>query len=500
MPPLEDTSTDQKTEPDNYYQRGSIDENSEGKKITSNDRKYTCGTSIEKRNEFITEYAIPAPCTQPVGIAIDSHNKVWIGATWIGYLVVFDPKSNSFTEFIKIPNWLTKGTFGSFIWGMEFDKQGNLWFTDQVNNAIWKYENSTNKFEMYMIPTRSSYPVQVGIDPEGAVWFSEIFGKKLGVIEPNKARNGTSDGITEYELKQIDFETMGPMTIGKNGTIWLTAVSFPEGGNIVKFDPITKNFTVFDLPKGTGVPVGIAEDAYGRVWVNDHATNLFLMFDPSKSTVTKYSTSLSTSRNSTATLPYWNEVTGDKVWFNEHEGNAIGSFDFTNQTLVEYQIPTKGEIWGNTSNPLRFALDDTNSVWFTEWTENKIGVLNSSKYMNLPIYITTSKDRIHINKMDLKPELIDISVYPNASKLTEAVKMTVAGSMSQNGRLWNLTGKFSEDSFRFVNNDSLTKGLPRKISLTLSPTADLLEGNYTLTIGARYGPLTYSKIVNLHVS
>ena len=70
MPPLEDTSTDQKTEPDNYYQRGSIDENSEGKKITSNDRKYTSGTSIEKRNEFITEYTIPAPCTEPVGIVL----------------------------------------------------------------------------------------------------------------------------------------------------------------------------------------------------------------------------------------------------------------------------------------------------------------------------------------------------------------------------------------------------------------------------------------------
>jgi hypothetical protein len=105
--------------------------------------------------------------------------------------------------------------------------------------------------------------------------------------------------------------------------------------------------------------------------------------------------------------------------------------------------------------------------------------------------------------MDLKPELIDISVYPNASKLTEAVKMTVAGSMSQNGRLWNLTGKFSEDSFQFQNNsDSLIKRMPRTphiVSLTLSPTADLLEGNYTLTIGARYGPLTYSKIVNLQV-
>ena len=484
-----------------YYQRGSIDETSEGKKVALKVKDYVCGTSIEKRNQFIKEYTIPVPCTQPVGIAVDSVNKVWIGATWIGYLLVFDPQSETLTDFIRIPNWLTKGTFGSFIWGMEFDGEGNLWFTDQLNNSIWKYENSTKKFEMYLIPTRGSYPVQVGIDSKGKVWFSEIFGKKLGVIDPSRAKNGTSEGITEYEIRQLDFETMGPLSIGKNDTIWLTVVSFPEGGNIVKFDQETKDFTVFDLPKGTGVPVGIDEDDYGRIWVNDHATNLFLMFDPLKNTVTKYSTSLPTSRNSTTTLPYWNQVKENKLWFNEHEGNAIGYFDFANKTLVEYQIPTRSVLWGNTSNPLRFAMDDRNSVWFTEWTENRIGVLNSSESRNLPIYITVSKDAIHFNKFDLKPESIDISIYPNTSKLDDAVKMTVAGSMSPSGRLFNLTGKFSQDTFRFENNTgSLRKGIPHLVSLTLDPTNDLLSGNYTLTIGARYGPITYSKVINLFVS
>ena len=284
---------------DDYYLRGSIDEISEGKKVSSNTKEYVCGASTEKRNQFIKEYTIPISCTQPIGIAVDDTNKIWIGTTWIGYLIVFDPKSQAFTDFVKIPNWLTKGVFGSFIWGMEFDKQGRLWFTDPVNNAIWMYENSTRNFEMYMIPTKGSYPVQVAIDSKGNVWFSEIFGKKLGVIEPHKAKNGTSQGITEYALKQIDFKTMGPHVIGKNDTIWLTAVSFPEAGNIVKFDPTSKNFTVFQLPNGTGVPVGIAEDDYGRVWVNDHATNLFLMFEPSNNQLTKYSTSLPTSRNST---------------------------------------------------------------------------------------------------------------------------------------------------------------------------------------------------------
>jgi hypothetical protein len=41
----------------------------------------------------------------------------------------------------------------------------------------------------------------------------------------------------------------------------------------------------------------------------------------------------------------------DKLWFNEHEENAMAYFDIDNFTLVEYQIPTMGEVWGNTSNP-----------------------------------------------------------------------------------------------------------------------------------------------------
>ena len=50
--------------------------------------------------------------------------KIWIAETWIGYLVVFDPNSQRFTDFIEIPKWKTKGDFGSMVWDMEFDKKG----------------------------------------------------------------------------------------------------------------------------------------------------------------------------------------------------------------------------------------------------------------------------------------------------------------------------------------------------------------------------------------
>ena len=516
-------SNGQEGEDDEYYLRGAVNSTSrEGKQVVEKYEKHLCGggTPSEKNPEFIQEYSIPViACSQPVGIAVDDNNdKIWIAATWVGYLVVFDPDLKRFVDFIEIPNWRTKGIFGSMVWGMEFDKKGNLWFTDQVNNAIWRYFTAEKRFEMYKVPTKSSYPGQVSFDSQGRVWFSEIFGKKIGVINPDEAVHNTTRGITEYELElgeeQENVESIGPITVSSNGssnsnndndnnnnTVWFTAVDFPEGGKIVRFDMNKEEFEIFELPIRSGVPIGIAEDDKGRLWINNHATNLFFMFDPLTEEVVQYSTSLPTSRNSTTTLPYWNAFRDGKVWFNEHEGNAMAYFDIANSTLVEYQIPTRSDIWGNTSNALKFALDGEGSAWFTEWTENKIGVLDSKKLDDLPIWLSVSKNSIILDRKNpagKQEESLQIFVYPNRSNLEESVKMTVAGSISSLGRLWNMTGQFSEDSFHFHKKAGSTI-LPHMVTLTLEPTQDLVPGNYTLTVGARYESMTYSKIVSLVV-
>ena len=491
-------STQQVDEDDERFLRGAVDANSEGKQISEENRGYLCGSSLlAKSTEFIQEYQIPFVCAQPVGIAIDNQDKVWIAATWTGHLLVFDPVSKSFAEFIKIPDWKAKFQFGSMVWGMEFDKNGDLWFSDQVNNAIWRYFVKEERFEMYKVPTGGSYPSQIDFDSQGRVWFSEIFGKKLGVLDPALAENNSTKGITEYEIKQADFETMGPVTVSSknNNSVWFTTVTFPEGGKIVRFDMDSGEFTFYELPKGAGVPVGIVEDKESRLWVNDHASNLFFMFDPATQDFAKYSTSLPTSRENTTTLPYWNMNRDDRLWFKQQEGNAIAYFDIDSSTLVEYQIPTKGEIWGNTSNPLKFDLDSRGSAWFTEWTENKIGALDSKKLGKLPLWLSTSKDTVELDTTSLRGDQLEILIHPNASALEKPVRMTIASSISHSGRLWNMTGEFSEDEFYFAKG----RNNPHAITLSLEPSKDLEPGNYTVTVGARYENVTYNKILNMHV-
>lgn len=331
------------TDPKNYYLRGSAAFNdtayAEGKRLPVKNERYLCGTPFSSSTHYMEEHYIPLTCSQPVGITVDSNNKIWFVATWSGYLVVFDPDLRQFVDFIEIPNWKTKGTFGSMVWGMEFDTEGNLWFTDQVNDAIWRYFVAEKKFEMYKVPAIGSYPQGITFDSQGKVWFSEIFGKRIGALDPDKVVDNTTHGIIEYPFDEIEYETLGPVLISKNynDTIWFTAVTYPEGGNIVSFNTTNEKFTVYNLPDGSSaVPIGIAEDNAGILWINDHATNLFFKFDPKTSQITKYSTSLPTSRNDTNTLPSWNIAKDDKIWFNEHEGNAMAYFDTTNSTLVEY--------------------------------------------------------------------------------------------------------------------------------------------------------------------
>lgn len=503
-----------------YYLRGGAALNetayAEGKQLSVKNERYLCGTPFASSTQYIEEYYIPLTCSQPVGITVDSNDKIWFVATWSGYLVVFDPDLRQFVDFIEIPNWKTKGTFGSMVWSMEFDKEGNLWFTDQVNDAIWRYFVSEKKFEMYKVPTIGSYPQGLSIDNKGMIWFSEIFGKRIGVLDPSKVIDNTTSGITEYPFEDIEYETLGPGLLSKNynNTIWFTAVTYPEGGNIVGFNVASKNFTVFDLPEGSGVPVGIAEDDEGILWINDHATNLFFRFDPKTSLVKKYSTSLATSRNDTTTLPYWNIAKDDKIWFNEHEGNAIAYFDPVNSTLVEYQIPTKGISWGNTSNPLKFTIDDGGSVWFTEWSENKFGVLRSDKITNLPLWLTVSRDNMTLDASSGKADRFMIHVYPNSSYFREQtrdnqqipngpVEITTATSITPSGKLWNITVNSDKEIF-YLDNGNLTQSasynIPYTIEMEVKPIKGIMPGNYTLTVGARYDTVSYSKIIDLIVT
>jgi virginiamycin B lyase len=187
---------------------------------------------------------------------------------------------------------------------------------------------------------------------------------------------------------------------------------------------------------------------------------------------------------------------------------------------VEYHIPSRNPLWANSSNPLKFAFDNDGSVWFTEWTENKLGVIPKEKINQLPISLSTSKDAVTINGKNGKGDTVDVFIDKNNLNATgdsnnnntilageefskpANVTMFVTSSVSKNGSLLNLTSNFSKD--RFSTTDlpitAAAPYQPYKTTLEINPTKDIVPGNYTLTISARYNDdITVSKIIDLDI-
>ena len=516
------------------------------KTLTEKDKPLLCGDNVQNSNFYFNEFITPILCSQPVGLAVDKDNNIWIASGKSGNLLIFNTQTQKFDKIIKIPNWpKQERNLGSMIWEMKFDRNGDLWFTDELSNSIWKYFVKEGKFENYRLLQEGGYPLSIAFDSDNNVWFTQVFGQRLGFLEPSKVINNTTEGISELDMsKQINFQTMGPISNGigfphpneiknnsnsnVNETLWFSTSIFPVGGQLIKYDIPNGALTIHDVNHTHSVPFSIAEDENGLLWFNSHIANLFLSLDPKTGAVMQYATSNPSKSGNLTTLPYVNTYRDGKVWFNEHYGNAIASYNPQDRTLVEYYIPSKNPLWVNSSNPLRFILDHNGSVWFTEWTENKLGVIPKEKLDQIPITLSVSKDKMTIDGKNKTGDAIDIFINKNilnTSKimdpttgnangsssdkgLNEPVNITlsITSSISKDGKLGNLTSNFSQDSVPIEDLGSVSSNSPQigpstpyKISLEVKPTkGDVIPGNYTLTVTARYGgDIAISKIVDL---
>ena len=531
-----------------------------------------CGlNSTPNSNEYIIEYTLPSVCEMPLGIAIDNNTgRVWYISTKNGSLGSFDIKTSKFGAESKIPFWEARDnpTASSQVWDVKLDGKDNLWFTDERQNAIWRYSNistidnnnnssSKSLFYMYRIPGESKafgtiYPVSMALDDKGEIYFVGVRSPSIWIGNISEMKNGTSNGIEQIKIPTEGFKGIDPDLIStgsialdkKNNALWISLLAFNTKGQIVRYNIGNETFRIYDMPQDIRSPVGLALDRTGNLWVTDHATNIFYKLDPQLGNITKFVTSRISPRifgmdagadvsrqisgvassssgttNSTGfenayTLPYWIKTDSNgSLWFNEHEGNKIAMFDPKTSTLIEYWIPTQNRLWGichNDSNNTNFNNGNRNQcgianvlqfdvgidrdiqrhpqVWFSEWSENKIGMILTNK--SLPFSVSVSPAELTIRRGSTSEVKVNlISNFKNSSLLN----MLSSGSFTPYGALLNASGTFSQQTI-----DLPSRGT-KQISYIFTANPDLRPGNYTLMLGADSGPISILKTVYIKV-
>lgn len=114
---------------------------------------------------------------------------------------------------------------------------GAVWFTEIMGNKIGRLDPTTNKITEYQVSTSNNGPVGIATGPDGALWFTEIR-NTIGRIDP------TTHAITVYPSTNV-FGQFAGITSGPDGGLWFT-VFF--GSQIGRIDPTTHDFTGYSPP------------------------------------------------------------------------------------------------------------------------------------------------------------------------------------------------------------------------------------------------------------
>ena len=483
-----------------------------------------------KSNSYVKEYKIPTPCTQPLAITTVPDGTVWFAQTNTGMIAKFDPLSETFTQYPN-PDWDRLQTawieeallqnalpikLRSMMWGMDYSPDGSIWYTDGDNGAIWKFLLSDESYHVLSFPrsddSEQVFPQKLEVDGSRII-VNDLFGSKISFFDfVQVGKEIRTFGIPS----PIDGSLTSDFTIDSKNNVWYTTWIPNETGILVKFDypkyekqqAISSTITdglllqefieFYQFPSGMDTPNGIAVGPNEKIWIADTSGNFFFSFDPEIEKFTKYVTSIPHEDSygnlklpTYSSNPYWIERLDEKLVMNEHNANRIAVFDPIKETMVEYTVHSRNTSWADcegieycgVAQVFGFTVDDK-KIWFTEWVENNIGVVDTS--ISLPFDINLNRENIVLER----------------GETTEIILEFSSTDIAPHGHLVNIstTSLFTDltinpESTEFYSNDSGSESII--VQITASESA--LPDTHKILLGAYNDEIAISKFITVTI-
>jgi len=480
-------------------------------------------------NEYVKEYKIPTPCTQPLAITVDHNGMVWFAQTNTGKVAKFDPLTETFTEYDNsvwenvekifivsaIENNMVPEKLRSMMWGMDYFPDGSIWFTDERTDAIWKFSIDTESYDRISYSqtdeNKSSLPQKLVIEGSKII-INDFTGGRLSFLDYAQDKQG----LLHYAIPSVmENAVTSDFAIDSDKNVWYTNW-IPSGqGILVKFDnpgyefqstqgEVTQGLLLqdfiewYNFPVGLTTPNGVAVGPDQKIWLADTSSNYFFSFDPKTEEFTKYVTSIPTIDSygnasgfikNPVSRPYWIEHYDGNLIMNEHNANRIGVFNPSSETFVEYSVPSKNPNWADcegieycgVAQVFDFAVAGE-KIWFTEWVENNIGVVDTS--IPLPFSIAIDKDKITLEK-------------GQTTQITLEVTKTGSAHMYDASVNSSSTSTFSDIIITHENNFSLSD--KTTISVEIMASEHALSGTHKVLLGAYTDDIAVSQFITVTV-
>jgi len=220
---------------------------------------------------------------QPWGIGVAPDGSVYVADTWNHRIQKF----NSQGEFVSMWGYFGQAERPEGFWGprdVAVDSAGQVFVTDTGNKRVVVFDGDgvfiTQFGSAGMGAGQFDEPVGITVDLAGLVYVVDTWNQRIQVFQPDE--QGQYTILRSWELQAWYGQSLDNkpfLTVDTQGNLF---VSDPEGYRILQFnllgEPVRSWGDFGTESNHFSMPIGIAVDLEGAVWVVDSGNNRIMKF------------------------------------------------------------------------------------------------------------------------------------------------------------------------------------------------------------------------------
>ncbi len=239
------------------------------------------------------------------------------------------------------------------------DASGN----SQGKTAALPYSVEVASIQEFQMPHPQSGLMRPAIDASGNIWFGEMLGNRLGMLDPHTGK------VTEWTPPHADYGIMGIVADTQNH-IWFAE---QNAGYIGEFIPTTGAFQTYPTTpradKGPSGPQDLAFDQHGNLWFTELSADRIGRLDVATGQLREYP--VPDAGPDKIVGPYGLAIDRQGyVWFTELSGDKIVRLDPATGAMQPYSPPTAN------ASMMEIVVAPDGAIWFAEFEAGKLGRLD----------------------------------------------------------------------------------------------------------------------------
>jgi virginiamycin B lyase len=275
--------------------------------------------------------------------------------SWTGHTAAEAAASSASWEEFGVP------TANSYPAQIAIAQDGAVWITERDGNIVARFDPLTQSWQEYAIPMPGGQPWGIALDGDGNVWVAESSARTQISIQ------NAADGMA----RSLEFNDVSPAAVLTSSyNVFLPFIArhpwWAASDTIAMLDVAggTFEFAHYDLPEGSE-PWDLDVDNAGNVWFSAKGRDEIGKLVPGSGTPTWY------SGLAPGAQPAGIDHYGSYVYFTEPGADRIGRLNTTTGQVADGSR-------GTGSQPQDVAVTPSGGPWFSETGANRIFLLDPS--------------------------------------------------------------------------------------------------------------------------